>query len=82
MTVLVIGASGRVGGEVARLLARRGVSVRALVRAPGKATRLAATGIGVVEGDLGEPESLVQAVAGVERVFLSSALDLESRTQP
>ena len=75
MTVLVIGATGRVGGEVARLLARRGVPVRALVRDPGRATRLAALGIAIVQGDLGQPESLVRAFAGVERVFLASPLD-------
>ena len=75
MTVLVIGATGLVGGEVARLLARRGVSVRALARDPGRAAPLAALGIGIVAGDLGAPESLARACAGVERVFLASALD-------
>lgn len=75
VTVLVIGASGRVGGEVARLLASRGVSVRGLVRDPRRATLLAARGIEIVEGDLGEPKSVARAVAGVERVFLASALD-------
>lgn len=71
----MIGATGLVGGEVARLLAQRGVSVRALARDPGRAAPLAALGIGIAAGDLGEPESLARAFAGVERVFLASALD-------
>ena len=75
MTVLVVGATGQVGGEVARLLARQGRPVRALARDRAKAAPLAALGIEIAEGDLGEPASLVRAFAGVERVFLASALD-------
>jgi uncharacterized protein YbjT (DUF2867 family) len=75
VTVLVIGATGRVGGEVARRLARQGRPVRALARDPAKAAPLAALGIEIVAGDLVEPASLACAFAGIERVFLASALD-------
>ena len=49
--------------------------MRALVRDPGRATPLAALDIEIVVGDLGERDSLAHAIAGVERVFLASALD-------
>ncbi len=75
MTVLVIGATGLVGGEVARLLVRSGRSVRALARDPAKAAPLAVLGIEVAEGELEDPAALSRAFAGVERVFLASALD-------
>ncbi len=75
MTVLAIGANGQVGGEVARLLAQRGICVRALVRDSAKAKPLAALGIEIVEADLAEPSTLARAFSGVDRVFLSSALD-------
>lgn len=49
--------------------------MRTLARDRAKAAPLAALGIEVVEGDLGDPASLGRAFAGVERVFLASALD-------
>src|SRR5262245_61517094 len=54
--ILVTGATGRIGGEAARLLRRRGVPVRALVRDPAKAQELADAGIEVVQGDQTRPE--------------------------
>jgi uncharacterized protein YbjT (DUF2867 family) len=73
--ILVVGATGLVGGEVARLL-RAGVEpVRALVRDPARAARLAALGVEIAQGDLERPDSLAPALRGIERVFLASALD-------
>ena len=68
-TVLVVGASGRLGGRVARKLLDRHVRVRALTRVPGKIAELEARGAEVVRADLLEPPSLVKACAGVDQIF-------------
>jgi uncharacterized protein YbjT (DUF2867 family) len=49
--------------------------VRALVRDPARAAPLAALGVELARGDLGQPESLDSALRDVDRVFLASALD-------
>ncbi|MFH8410137.1 condensation domain-containing protein [Streptomyces sp. NPDC018019] len=67
-TVLVTGATGGVGSFVLRELAARGIPVRALAR-PESAHLLAADGIEVAEGDLGDPDSLRAAAAGADAVI-------------
>lgn len=62
--ILVTGATGKVGSAAVRLLAQRGVPVRALVRT--------ATGPGDVEGDFDRPDTLDRAMAGVTGVILVS----------
>jgi uncharacterized protein YbjT (DUF2867 family) len=71
MKVLVIGATGRQGGAVTRHLIASGHYVRALTRTPGSpaARDLAALGADVVQGDLRDPGSLRQALAGADAVF-------------
>ncbi|MFC9645979.1 NAD(P)H-binding protein [Streptomyces mirabilis] len=66
--ILVTGASGHVGGELVELLADRGRQVRALVRDP--ADSGVRPGVEVVGGDLNRPESLFEALRGVDGVFL------------
>jgi uncharacterized protein YbjT (DUF2867 family) len=70
-TILVAGATGRQGGAAVRALVERGYSVRALTRKPEseRAQKLAAAGVEVVKGDLGDPASLAAAVKGVHGVF-------------
>jgi uncharacterized protein YbjT (DUF2867 family) len=70
-STLVTGATGKQGGAVLRTLLAAGRSVRALVRDPssGQARRLAAFGAILVRGDLDDPASLREAVAGVTAVF-------------
>jgi uncharacterized protein YbjT (DUF2867 family) len=68
--ILVTGATGKVGQEVVRQLAAASVAARALVRDPAGASHIRIPGIDVVVGDLGRPETLAAAFAGVERVFL------------
>jgi uncharacterized protein YbjT (DUF2867 family) len=65
--ILVTGASGTVGREVVAQMLEARQPVRALTRDPSK-TRFDER-VEVVRGDLGQPETLAQAVAGVERVF-------------
>jgi (4-alkanoyl-5-oxo-2,5-dihydrofuran-3-yl)methyl phosphate reductase len=67
-TILVTGATGNVGLEVVAQLVARGQCVRALTRQPDRASF--AAGVEVAAGDLGQPETLARALAGVERVFL------------
>ncbi|MEU9734282.1 SDR family oxidoreductase [Streptomyces sp. NPDC048002] len=73
--ILVIGATGRIGGEVVRRLLAMGAPVRALVRDPAKATAFRELGAEPVGGDLADGASLDRAMRGVDRVFLLSAQD-------
>jgi uncharacterized protein YbjT (DUF2867 family) len=65
---LVTGATGNVGSEVVKALAKDGEPTRALVRDPDKA-RLP-EGVEAVTGDLNKPETLASALSGVRAVFL------------
>lgn len=69
MRVLVTGATGFVGGAVARRLARDGHDVRALARPASDVARLVAAGIDVVPGDVRDPESLALALRGCSHVI-------------
>jgi uncharacterized protein YbjT (DUF2867 family) len=66
MTILVTGATGRVGGQVLAQLPRD--NVRVLVRDPAKATL--PDGVDVVRGDLTDPSTLDTAAKGVDSIFL------------
>ena len=68
-TVLVTGASGFVGSAVARRLREAGFAVRALVRPRSPTTHLAELGLDFVTGDLRDPGSLRDALAGVRYLF-------------
>jgi len=67
--ILVTGASGFVGGHVARLLAERGYPVRVLVRPSSDLRGIADLRVERVFGDLRDPESLERAVAGCDAVY-------------
>src|SRR5438045_3116371 len=69
--VLITGATGTQGGQVARLLVERGVALRALTRKPeGPAARALAThGVEVVGGDMTDRAAMDAAVRGVDAVF-------------
>lgn len=68
---LVTGATGTVGRAVVDRLLAAGLPVRAITRRPEAANLPAA--VEVVRADLGDPASLPAALAGVRRVFLSTA---------
>lgn len=69
---LVVGATGMVGGEICRLLAARGLPIRALVRTttdPAKVEALRKLGADIVVGNLTDPASLRAACAGVDALI-------------
>lgn len=72
--IFVSGAPGNVGTELVRLLSARGHQVRALIRRPEAAERLHFAGVEAVLGDLTDRDSLERSLAGVDRVFVNSAV--------
>lgn len=77
--ILVIGASGRVGGEllgqfggleVLRLLAERKVPVRVLAQTAAQAANFEARGLEARQWDPEEPGAVAAAFAGVHKLFL------------
>lgn len=67
-TVLVAGATGMLGREVAALLRAEGYRVRTLSRDPARARVLAGLADEIVLGDATNPDSLVGALDGVAAV--------------
>lgn len=79
MTILVTGATGRVGRNVVQQLVKRGAEVRVLSRNPSKASFPA--GVQVAKGDLLDIESLRTALSGVKALFLLNAVTGDEFTQ-
>ena len=69
MRYAMTGATGFVGGALARLLRDEGHEVRALVRDPARASDLAALGVELVPGDLDDATALDALCAGVDGLF-------------
>ena len=75
MTILVTGATGTVGKHVTEQLMQRGAEVRALTRNPERAKTILPEGAEIVAGDLMRPETLQEALQGVEAMFLIVSSD-------
>ncbi|MDJ0757212.1 MAG: NAD-dependent epimerase/dehydratase family protein [Ardenticatenaceae bacterium] len=69
MKYFLTGATGFVGGAIARLLVDRGHQVNAVVRNPARASDLKELGINVLQGDVTVKESMRVAMQGCEGVF-------------
>jgi NAD(P)H dehydrogenase (quinone) len=76
-TIAVTGATGGLGGRVARRLAGRGVAQRLVVRDPARAPELA--GAEVVTGSYDDGEGLRRAFAGARTLFMVSASEAPDR---
>ena len=74
MKVLVTGATGFIGGNLARELWRRGDDVQALVRPGGNRLTIQDTGITPVEGDILDRQSIDRAIQGCEAVYHVAAV--------
>src|SRR5687767_2636823 len=69
--ILVAGATGQVGGLVARKLLAAGIPVRAVSRNPDKLSALAAAGAEAMAVNLLDRVAAARACEGVEQVFTS-----------
>jgi dihydroflavonol-4-reductase len=74
MRAFVTGATGFIGGHVARRLRERGDDVVALVRSPPKATELADLGCELVRGDLSSEQAIRRGCEGADSVFHIGAI--------
>lgn len=79
MTILVTGATGRVGRQVVSQLLKRKASVRVLVRDPSKANLPA--DVEVVQGDMLDIDALRAAFDGITTLFLLNAVAGDEFTQ-
>lgn len=75
--MVVTGATGRLGGRVARRLAERGVAQRLLVRSPERAPRL--PGATAVRGEYGDRDAVLRGLSGAKTVFMVSAPETRDR---
>jgi NAD(P)H dehydrogenase (quinone) len=75
--IAVTGATGRIGGRVARRLAAAGVVPRLLVRDPSRAPRL--PGAAVMRAPYGDGEAVRAALRGIGTVLMVSAAEAPDR---
>mgnify|MGYP006283701583 CR=1 FL=1 len=69
MKYMITGATGFIGGALARKLLERGHELNALVRTPGKAEWLSEGGVNIFKGDITDKETLYEPMKGVDGVF-------------
>lgn len=69
MKILVTGATGFIGLEVAKQLSEVGLKPRLLVRRPERSALLSRLDVEIVQGDLNRYKSLVRATKGIDTVI-------------
>src|SRR5919198_4623322 len=74
MKVFLTGATGFIGGHVARELRARGDEVACLVRNPGKAQQLTTLGCKLIEGDLADTGAIRTGMHGCDAVIHGAAI--------
>lgn len=82
--ILVTGATGKAGGELARQLHLADVPFSAVARTPAKAEALQAMEADIVSGDLADADFVRAALAGIEKAVLimpnvENQLDIETQ---
>jgi len=73
MRAFLSGASGFVGGHIARALLEKGFEVRCLVRESSKLDNLSGLDVEVVHGDLTRADDVLRAVRGCDHVYHCAA---------
>jgi len=63
-TILVVGATGTIGGAALRALLSQGARVRALVRSPARMQGM--KGVEIMAGDLADPDAVTRALQGIQ----------------
>ena len=71
--ILVTGATGKTGNEVAKQLAAHNIPFRVFVRDPGKAAALKDLGAEIAVGDMADAEAVSKALDGVDKAVLIMA---------
>ena len=74
MKILVTGATGFIGGAVARKLSQQGHEVLALSRSNAAGTKLQAAGLTPIAGDFANPSSLAATAAQVDAVVSTASM--------
>ena len=74
MKAFLTGATGFIGGEVARQLRRRGDEVVCLVRSPEKGAKLRDLGCELVAGDLGDEAAIRAGMGSCDAVIHAAAM--------
>ena len=77
---VIFGATGRVGGAAIDALLRRGETVRAVVRDPGRGERLARSGCALAVARLGDLAAVQRAIAGADGVVTRAATGISGVT--
>jgi dihydroflavonol-4-reductase len=72
--VFLTGATGFIGGRLARALNDRGYRIRCLVRSPERAAALAAMGAELIVGDITDETALAKAAAGAQLAYHLAAI--------
>lgn len=67
--IFVTGATGLLGNCIVRELRQRGESIRVLCRPGSEREPLAGLDVEIIQGDLGQPESLADAIVGCDQVI-------------
>jgi dihydroflavonol-4-reductase len=81
MTVVVTGASGHIGANLVRALVDRGRPVRCLVHVDSRA--IDSLDVEIVQGDVGDPDSLYRVFQGADVVYhLAARISLSMRDWP
>jgi uncharacterized protein YbjT (DUF2867 family) len=79
--VLIVGATGYVGGRLLKRLESLGRPVRCLARRPAELRGRVGSGTEVVGGDVQDRESLANALAGIDTAYYLSLIKISQPTR-